>query len=48
MEVQWRLIEIQWSLALSNQGEIVSTNVLMLEDLMKIYMKALHWDMMKL
>ena len=28
---------IKWRLASTNQGEIVSTNDLMLEDLMKIY-----------
>jgi len=37
MEIEWRLIEIQWSLASSNQGEIVSTNELMFKDLIKIY-----------
>jgi len=50
MEIQWRLIKIQWRFASSNPGEIVSTNGLM-NCCLKIcwrYMKPLHWDMIKL
>jgi len=36
-EIKWRLIEIQWRLTSSNQKEIISTNYLLVEDLMKIH-----------